>query len=151
MSFGTLVSATLFLDFYLVAPWLTLHHYQGDTLTHLMLMTAFLQFWSKSQVLVYTLIWYHTYCLIFYMIFWKKYLSLYSVNRFIDWFSLLCEILGNIISSCLLARLWHQKLLFGYSMADFGAYGTYSLTWYCVFTMLIRVQVYTPFWYYTNR
>ena len=110
MSFGTLVSATLFLDFYLVAPWLTLHHYQGDTLTHLMLMTAFLQFWYNIQVLVYTLIWYHTYCLIFYMIFWKKCLSLYSINRFIDWFSLLCEILGNIISSCLLARLWFSNI-----------------------------------------
>ena len=38
-----------FFNFYLVAPWLTLDHYRGDSLTHPMLITAFYLVWPEGH------------------------------------------------------------------------------------------------------
>ena len=38
-----------FFNWYFAVPWPTLGHYWEDTLTHLMLITAFLQFWPNGH------------------------------------------------------------------------------------------------------
>ena len=42
-------SKDFFFNFYLAVPWLTLGHYQGDSLTQLMLINAYLQYQPEGH------------------------------------------------------------------------------------------------------
>ena len=42
-------SMDFFFNFYLAVPWLTLGHYQGDSLTQLMLINAYLQYQPEGH------------------------------------------------------------------------------------------------------